>query len=143
MINNRPGEMMILKLENKIEEISRLSQELERFSEKEDLPLKVGLNLNLVLEELVTNTISYGYEDDQVHYIKVSIERSGETLLVCLEDDGLAFNPLKAEPPKISSDLDSLTPGGLGIHLVKNLTDSVEYKRAEGKNILNLRISLA
>lgn len=134
---------MILELENKIEEISRLSVELESFVEKEGLPLKTGLNLNLVLEELITNTILYGYENDKEHLIKVSIERDGDTLKVSLEDDGVAFNPLEKEPPKMSSELDDLTPGGLGIHLVKNLTDKLEYQRKDGKNILKMAINVA
>ncbi len=137
------GDAMILELENKIEEISRLSAELESFIEKEGLPPKTGLNLNLVLEELITNTIMYGYENDQAHLIKVFIERDGDTLKVSLEDDGVAFNPLEKEPPEMSTELDDLTPGGLGIHLVKNLTDKLDYQRKDGKNILKMAINVA
>jgi anti-sigma regulatory factor (Ser/Thr protein kinase) len=133
---------MLLILKNNINEIGRLAEEIERFGEEENLPLKTTLNLNLVLEELITNTISYGYSDSEEHLISVKFERIADSLTVTIEDDGSAFNPLEEPPPVMSDNLDDLEPGGLGIHLVRKLTDQVFYQREGGCNILKLVIKL-
>ena len=56
-----------------------------------------------------------------------------------VEDDGKPFNPLEAEDPAVSQDLDSINIGGLGIHLVKKMMDDIDYQRVKGKNRLILK----
>lgn len=132
----------MIELKNDLCEIGRLSEKLEHFAEAEQLPLKTGLELNLVLEEVITNIISYGYADDAEHIIKIGIEKNGSMLTVTVTDDGVPFDPLKAPPPTFSDKLDDLEPGGLGIHLVLKLTDDAVYERVEELNILTLKKSI-
>jgi serine/threonine-protein kinase RsbW len=129
---------MLIELKNDLGEIGRLAAELELFCDQEDLPVKTCLELNLVLEELVTNTISYGYSDHLSHLIRVDLQRQDDRVKVTIEDDGAKFNPLEAPPPHMSEDIDDLEPGGLGIHLVRELTDEAEYSRGDGFNRLVL-----
>lgn len=129
---------MLVELKNNLNEISRLASELEHFSDQEKLPIKTNLELNLILEELVTNIISYAYTDQSPHLIRINLQRKNDQLTVTIEDDGTAFNPLEATVPKKSENLDELKPGGLGIHLVREFTDQVFYSRREGRNILIL-----
>jgi anti-sigma regulatory factor (Ser/Thr protein kinase) len=129
---------MLIELKNDLGEIGRLAAELELFCDQEELPVKTCLELNLVLEELVTNTISYGYSDHLSHLIRVDLQRQDDRVKVTIEDDGAEFNPLKAPPPHMSKNIDDLEPGGLGIHLVRELTDEAEYSREDGYNRLVL-----
>lgn len=129
---------MLIELTNNLSEIKRLTEELERFCDQEELPLKTGLELNLVLEELVTNIISYAYSDNSIRQIKISLEHRDNRVAVIIEDDGSSFNPLEAPEPDKSDNIDDLEPGGLGIHLALKLTDGAEYNRQEGRNILTL-----
>lgn len=129
---------MLVELKNDLSEIGRLAAELELFSDQEKLPQKINLELNLILEELVTNIISYAYSDQLPHLIRVTLEREDDQLKVTIEDDGTAFNPLEVPVPRKSDNLDDLEPGGLGIHLVRELTDEAFYSHTEGRNILTL-----
>ena len=94
--------------------------------------------INLGLDELFTNIISYGFEDKSEHQIKFTFAKDDDKLVVKMEDDGVPFNPLEVESPDMSQDLDSINIGGMGIHLVKKMMDDIDYQRAEGKNRLVL-----
>ena len=91
-----------------------------------------------MLEELVTNTIKYGYSDDDVHYIRVVV-RIGPPATMVIEDDGQPFNPLLDAP---APDLDAVTEerpiGGLGLHMVKTMAKSLAYRREGEINRLDL-----
>ncbi len=117
---------------------------MEQYCEEEGISPKAGLELNLILEELVTNIISYAYGDDRgkEHIITVNFKRKGDYLEVEVVDDGAAFDPLGVPPPDQHKDIDRLEPGGLGIHLVRNLTDEVAYHRENGYNIFTFKKSI-
>jgi anti-sigma regulatory factor (Ser/Thr protein kinase) len=91
------------------------------------------------LDELFTNIVSYGYEDDQEHQIKFSLFKHNDALVVQVEDDGIPFNPLHVKKREAPADLDSINIGGLGIHLIKKMVDDVNYKRSDGKNKVILK----
>ena len=55
------------------------------------------MNANLVLEELLSNTIFYGYQDHEEHLIYVTLSYNQDRLNITCEDDGIAFNPLEKE----------------------------------------------
>ena len=129
---------MLIKLDNRLSEIERLASELELFCDQEKLPVKTCLELNLILEEAVTNIISYAYNDSASHLISVSLQRRGDRVEIAIEDDGIGFNPLDAPTPRMSGDIDELEPGGLGIHLIRKLTDEAAYSREKGYNTLKL-----
>ncbi len=103
-----------------------------------ELPQKCRSEINLGLDELFTNIISYGFEDESEHQIKFSLAKAEETLVVEIEDDGIPFNPLDANGPGVARDLDSIDIGGLGIHLVRNMMDKVSYRRRIDKNVITV-----
>jgi anti-sigma regulatory factor (Ser/Thr protein kinase) len=120
-------------------EIRRLGEVAERFGAAERLSDEDVMAINLVLDELVTNTIEYGYEDAARHEIQVTLALEGGTLTIRIEDDARAFDPVAAPPPDLTLALEDRPVGGLGIHLVRSVMDSVEYQRHEGRNILTMR----
>jgi len=127
------------ELKSKLSELNTLCRHLEDCGNDMQLPQKCLFEINLGLDELFTNIISYGYEDDSDHRIKFSLAKKKETLVVQVEDDGKPFNPLEAAGPAVWQDLDSINIGGLGIHLVKKMMDAIDYQRVKGKNRLILK----
>ncbi|HPE87428.1 MAG TPA: ATP-binding protein [Bacteroidales bacterium] len=128
-----------LKLKNDISQLEYLAQFLESLGDQWGLSLKVVMNLNLVLEELVTNIIFYGFSDTGEHTIQLDFSVDDTTLRVSIADDGLPFDPTAKEQPKsLDQPLEERSIGGLGIHLVNTLMDSVRYERKNNHNIVYL-----
>ena len=92
---------------------------------------KVVNRLEVVLEELVTNVVRHA---DEATHVQVSASPSKEGLCLCVEDDGAAFNPLEHDGHTPFETLDDAQIGGLGIPLIKRLSQSVEYARVGDAN---------
>ena len=131
------------ELKSKLSELKTLCRHLEDCGNAMKLPQKCLFEINLGLDELFTNIISYGFDDELEHQIKFALAKDKETLVVQVEDDGIPFNPLDAAGPVESQDLDSINIGGLGIHLVKKMMDDINYQRVEGRNRLILKKCVA
>jgi phosphoserine phosphatase RsbU/P len=127
------------KLHNNFAELRRFNQTLMEFGQHHGLAAPVVHDLNLALDEILTNIISYGFTDNLEHEIRVRLSvRPGE-IKAEVEDDGQSFNPLAAPEPHTAEALEERSIGGLGIHLVRTLMDGLEYKRPAGRNILTIR----
>jgi sigma-B regulation protein RsbU (phosphoserine phosphatase) len=127
------------KLHNKLSEFRRFNQTLMEFGQHHGLAPAVVHDLNLALEEILTNIISYGYTDTEQHEIRVRLSMRPGEVKAEVEDDGQSFNPLAAPEPHTAKALEERTIGGLGIHLVRTLMDGLEYKRQADRNILTIR----
>ncbi len=128
-----------VELKNELTEIGRISQIIGEFCASNKLPPDTAFALNLSLEEILTNIIRYGYDDNDDHVIHVRLNLHQDQVYIEVEDDGKPFNPLEVEPPNIHKPLDERPIGGLGIHLVKNHMDSLQYKRKEERNLLIMK----
>ena len=127
-------------LVNELSEVARLSRLVEAFGEAEGLGLDAVFSMNLALDEVVTNVIRYAHDDDgQQHPIIVRLAIEQDVLTAQVEDDGRAFNPLEAPTPDIGAGIDERRIGGLGIHLVRSVMSSVEYRREDGRNVLTMK----
>lgn len=124
---------------NRLPEIGKAAQLIEAFGAAHGLSPEVVFTLNLALDEVVTNIISYAYDDEAEHQIRihVALERDGVSLRV--EDDGRAFNPLDAPTPDLQLGLDERPIGGLGVHIVRSMMDAIEYRREDDRNIFIMR----
>ncbi|HNV86271.1 MAG TPA: SpoIIE family protein phosphatase [Candidatus Omnitrophota bacterium] len=131
---------MIVVLENTLSSLPVLASALTEFGVKHGLEAEVINNVNLALEELAVNIISYAYPDGGKHEILIRLEKCEREFLVWIQDDGKPFNPLQVPEPPIEKPLEQKPIGGLGIHIVRNLASNIEYQRREGKNILILKI---
>lgn len=128
-----------IELKNDLNELERLTQVLKEYCETCGLSPHILFALNLSLEEVVANVISYGYEDEREHSIFVRVRRKDGSLEIEVEDDGRAFNPLEQEPPDTNAPIEERPIGGLGIHLVRHYMDGLEYKRKDGRNLLLMK----
>ena len=130
---------LILTLKNDLSELARIAQEIEAYGESHGWPVKWILNLNISLDELITNIVSYGYQDCEEHEIRVTLTNRGGSLMVVLEDDGIAFNPLTSTPePDLDASIEERRIGGLGVYFVKTLMDEATYERVGNRNRITL-----
>ena len=133
------SEELEIKLSNKLSELERFNQILTEFGMRQGLAPEVVHDLNLAVEEILANIISYAYTDGREHEIRVRLSAQPEEVKAELEDDGEPFNPLEAPEPDTAKPLEERTIGGLGIHLVRKLTDGLEYKRQGDRNLLTIK----
>lgn len=125
---------------NKIEELERLADDIQSFGEKYDLDVHTLYNLNLCIDEIFTNIIYHGFDDNIEHEIEVIVDCQDQEIVATVTDSGKAFNPLtEAATPDITTPLEERQEGGLGIYFLKQLMDKVSYERKENKNILTMR----
>ena len=130
---------LILTLKNDLSELARIAREIEAYGESHGWPVKWILNLNISLDELITNIVSYGYQDCEEHEIRVTLTDRGGSLMVVLEDDGIAFNPLTSTPePDLDASIEERRIGGLGVYFVKTLMDEATYERVGNRNRITL-----
>jgi anti-sigma regulatory factor (Ser/Thr protein kinase) len=128
-----------VRLRNDLAEVSRLSQIVTDFAAHHGLPAELLFRINLVLEEIITNVISYGYDDRSEHEISVRMSWQDPHVELEVEDDGRPFNPLEAPEPDVDGPLVERPVGGWGIHLVRKMMDHLDYRREGHKNHLVLR----
>jgi anti-sigma regulatory factor (Ser/Thr protein kinase) len=129
---------MRIELANKLSELPSVMRALEKFSASEGLEETVRQAAELSLDELLTNTISYGYSDSEQHEIQIDIEVHDNMLKVIVQDDGVAFNPFDQEAPNLNMHIDERDLGGVGIHLVKEFMDDCTYQRVGQRNVVTL-----
>jgi anti-sigma regulatory factor (Ser/Thr protein kinase) len=110
----------------------------QSFAEASHLSPAARNAFDLALVEWVTNVIAYAYNDAAPHWITVRFLAAPDQARVEVEDDGRAFNPLTLPPVDTHAPLEQRAIGGLGVHMIRQVMDSVEYRRAEGRNILTM-----
>ena len=125
-------------LKNDITELDKLCRQIKAFGESLNIPEKSIFQISLALEEICTNIISYGFNDDKIHLITITVDHYCGILELRIEDDGIPFNPVEVEKPDLSRPIENRKEGGLGCYLINNLMDKVDYKREDEKNILTV-----
>ena len=121
----------------RLESIPRISSEIGLFMHDTGFPDPQILDMQLAIEEAVTNSIRHGYRGNPGD-ITIHCESGPELMTVVIIDNAPAFNPLSMPQPDTSSPLEERKTGGLGIYLLRQVTDSVAYRYESGKNILTL-----
>ena len=129
----------VITISNQITQLEVLANAMENISEEWDIPMNISLSLNLVLEELVTNIIFYGYDDKNDHEIIIGLSYDNNIMQLQIEDDGREFNPLLMAEPDLDVAIENRKIGGLGIHFVRKIMDDIIYVRSENKNILTMK----
>lgn len=100
--------------------------------------------LNLALDEIISNTLAYGYAQPGAQRIEVFLEQEGNMLKMTIMDNAAPFNPLQGAEPELEKPplQRERCVGGMGIHLMKSMMDRVLYRYDEGKNILEMEKNL-
>ena len=130
-----------LTISNRTTEMLKVEKWLAELNEKTGLSQRTGFALDLVLNEALINTISYGYDDDAEHEIHISIKDSPSDLEVEITDDARPFNPLEVKPAETAQTLEEASIGGRGILLMKKYCNEMKYCYSEHQNHLCLTIN--
>ncbi len=128
-----------LKLKNQVGELERVNQFIEEIAAELGLSDELLMNLNLVMEEMVSNVIFYAYPEGTSAEIELLAESDGKELTFVLSDQGEAFDPTAKEDADVDVDPAERDLGGMGIFIVKNIMNRVTYQRLEGKNLLTMQ----
>jgi serine/threonine-protein kinase RsbW len=96
--------------------------------------------VRLIIEEMGTNIIKYGYSGQGEHWITLRAQLESNVIELQLIDSGPPFDPTTASEPDSTAGLDERVPGGWGISLVRKLVTEMIYQRVDEQNVLILRL---
>jgi anti-sigma regulatory factor (Ser/Thr protein kinase) len=109
--------------------LEKADKALDELALAVQLPEETLFQVRLVLEEVLMNVISYGAGDGAVPHVQLNMAQKDGTLSMEIADNGIAFDPLQLPAPDLDAEIDDRPIGGLGIFLVRELMDSVTYRR--------------
>lgn len=128
-----------ITISNSIPDIRRAADFLDGFLEQHPVPGPVAEELHVILDEVLSNVIRHGYEDDGAHEIGFALAWSGQEITLEVDDDGRAFDPTAAPAPPPRDKNRAIEPGGLGLVFLRAFSDSVAYRREGARNRLTIR----
>ena len=139
-VNDMPEDNVwkTIVLKNRTEEIARMSAFLEEISEELNLPMVDAFNINLAIEEAVTNVIMYAYPQDEEHELTLNVRHVENRLIFDLIDTGKEFDPTLQPDADVTLSAEERQIGGLGIFLIRRIMQTVKYSRSDNKNILTM-----
>ncbi len=131
-----------LIIKNEISELNRLAEFIELLGEERGFDMALVMNLNLALEEVVSNIILYAYPEKMGKEISIKCTDVDNSLIFIISDNGEQFDPTQMKDADITLSAEEREIGGLGIFLVRNIMDDMKYERVENKNILTIKKNL-
>ena len=131
-----------ITLPNDVKEIPRLAKFVDEVCESLDLDMVTTMQMNLAMEEAVVNVMNYAYPPDVKGEVHIRAVANEARLKFIITDDGKPFDPTAREEVDTTLTAEEREIGGLGIHLVRTIMDSINYENVDGKNIFTLRKKL-
>jgi len=127
-----------VRIANRLDELEKVVRAADAFGAAHGVPEGVLNHLNLVLDEVLNNIVSYGYPDRGVGEIRIRLDRDATSLRAEIEDDGIPFDWPPPKPLDRSVPAGDLPIGGAGLRFIHGLMDEVAYERIAGRNRLRL-----
>jgi len=106
--------------------------------EEKNCPMDLMFELEIAVEELFVNIAHYAYAPD-VGEATIQVSFEGKKVIITFMDSGIPYNPWAKKDPDITLSLEERQIGGLGIYMVKNSMDEVDYVYKDGKNIVTIK----
>jgi anti-sigma regulatory factor (Ser/Thr protein kinase) len=131
-----------ITITNRASELGRVAALADEFAAANRLPSDAVADLQVALDEVLSNIIKYGYSDKDTHEISVRLTVEGDAIVGEVEDDGRPFDPLTTPDPDLAVPLRSRAVGGVGIHIARHLMSEVSYRRVAERNRLQFRRNL-
>jgi serine/threonine-protein kinase RsbW len=133
-------ERLKFNISNDYEELKILNQSVRTFLGSINVSVKTIYKINLILEEMITNIIKYGYDDNKKHEVELNINITTKHIRIRIIDDGKEFDSIMSPSPETGLPLEKIKLGGLGIFIVKNVSSNIKYKRHKKKNVLRVKL---
>lgn len=127
-----------LTLASRLDEVPHLVTSLEAFGARTGLSDAMVFRLTLALDEVVTNIVRHAFAGEGEHDILLRVTVDEGVVTAVVEDEGCFFDPLTVPPADISAPIEQRPIGGLGVHLMRSLTQSLEYRRDRDRNVLTM-----
>ncbi len=127
-----------LLIRNDLSEIAVVRDALDQLGSEFELPARALMQLQVALDEIVSNVVKYSWSDGGKHEFLVRITVSSMGVALDIFDDGQPFDPRGAPEPNPPLEGQRPRPGGVGIHMIKKLVDDLTYERVEGRNHTSL-----
>ena len=134
----KEDESLKVSLVNDLRELARIAERIDEFCDDRNLGPQIGYAVNLSVDEILTNTISYGYDDEEPHEIEIVVSMQGDAIVVVIVDDSTAFDLSRTPDADVESSVEERALGGLGLFLVHQMMDGVEYRHVDGRNVVTL-----
>ena len=125
-------------LPNDVQEVPQLAAFVDEVCEQLGFDMSATMQMNLALEEAVVNVMNYAYPAGTKGEVFIEAAAEADTLMFTIIDGGIAFDPTEKDEVDTTLSAEERQIGGLGIYLVRQLMDDVEYERRDGRNILKL-----
>jgi sigma-B regulation protein RsbU (phosphoserine phosphatase) len=126
-------------MKNEMSEVGRMRGFIFSVCREHNVDEETVKTLNLAAEECVANVINYAYPKGIRGHVELTAEIVGGQLTLTVKDHGVAFDPTRHQDIDVEAGLDDRPIGGLGIHLVKTIMDTMTYQRTvDGYNVLTL-----
>lgn len=122
-------------MRNDIQQIPTLAEWVDSLN----IPASLNMTINLALEEAVSNVMLYAYPQDNAGTVLIEAERTDKGIEFVISDSGIPFDPTGRKEADITLSAEEREIGGLGIHLVRQIMDSIEYERKDNMNVLTLK----
>ena len=126
-----------LTLRSRLTDLSRVLPWLEQVGSQHGIPADTRFSIDLCLEEVLANIILHGYAGSQDHTIVVRYRTLPNSFVFIVDDEAPHFNPLDRAQPAAAS-YDEMQVGGLGIHLLRQFAQTVEYESTTSGNRLSI-----
>ena len=127
-----------ITLPNDVQEVPRLAEFIDEVCECLEFDMTLTMQINLYIEEAVVNVMDYAYPAGTVGDVNIDVLADDEQVKFIISDSGTPFDPTAKDDVDTTLSVEGRRIGGLGIHLVRQLMDTIEYARTDGKNILTL-----
>jgi len=136
--------MKEIVLDAQVANIEKVTDFVNEVLESNGCPMKAQLQIDVAIDEIMSNVAFYGYPDDNGQ-VRVTVDFPGESpkVVIAFEDNGVEFNPLAKDDPDVTLSAEDRLVGGLGIFIVKKTMDDVRYERKDNKNILTIEKTIA
>lgn len=121
-------------------QVARVSAAFADFADAHAMPAAIRRSVSVALDELLSNTIAYGFagQGGGGGTVSIEVELRADRVCVTLTDNGKPFNPLEMSAPDTALPLQQRQVGGLGIHLARRVMDDVAYQRRADRNVVSL-----
>ena len=127
-----------LSIRNNIADLAIVRATLDRIGEDFDIPNRAVIQLQVALDEVLSNIVKYAWPGDEAHELQLRIRIQNGGIEVVIVDDGTPFDPLSHVPRAAAAPGSRPKPGGVGIQMVRKLVDIFEYTRIDGRNQVTL-----
>lgn len=139
LTNTEQDRRHFIILQNDVQEVPQLTAFVEEMCQAMNFDMSTTMKVTLAIEEAVVNVMAYAYPEGTKGDVSVNAVTDDEWLTFVIIDKGKPFNPTLSKEVDITLPVEERRVGGLGIHLVRQIMDSVSYERTDGTNVLILK----